>query len=322
MDSIPLIDLTPWWNGDTPDRDLVASQVDAALQDHGFLLVTGHGIPLELRRKLRTAARQYFTLPHEVKEQYAVTMGGRGWLRSGLVTAGRSEGTMTPPDLKETFAFGAAEEDGGVNPSPQWFKPNVYPQEVPELEALVTEFLSCTRQLADELLRVCASALGVEDGFFAEAMNNPFYTMNLNWYPSLATLREPVREGQFRIGPHTDFGTITILDREPGMGGLQVYGRDGHWREPACREDALVINIGDLLAYWSGGRWRSSRHRVIPPAAASPNEDQLSLIFFLVAAPAAQITPVSPSLEGYSEPVVAEDFLMERIRRVSQTPAG
>jgi len=42
----------------------------------------------------------------------------------------------------------------------------------------------------------------------------------------------------------------------------------------------LTVNIGDLLARWTGGRWRSTRHRVLPPQAEAPDEDLLSLIFF------------------------------------------
>ena len=34
--------------------------------------------------------------------------------------------------------------------------------------------------------------------------------------------------------------------------------------------DALTVNIGDLLAHWTGLRWRSGRHRVLPPPAALP----------------------------------------------------
>jgi isopenicillin N synthase-like dioxygenase len=50
--------------------------------------------------------------------------------------------------------------------------------------------------------------------------------VNLNWYPPADPSRPP-EPGQYRIGPHTDFGTVTVLDREPGRGGLQIYTLDG-----------------------------------------------------------------------------------------------
>ena len=47
----------PWFYGDAEDRAAVAAQVDAALRDVGFLLVTGHGVPAR-RGRPRCAARR------------------------------------------------------------------------------------------------------------------------------------------------------------------------------------------------------------------------------------------------------------------------
>ena len=88
--------------------------------------------------------------------------------------------------------------------------------------------------------------------------------MNINHYPPVSVVGEP-EPGQFRIGPHTDFGTVTILDREPVAGGLQVYSDADGWTDAPYDPDALTVNIGDLLEHWSGRRWPSGRHRVLPP---------------------------------------------------------
>ncbi len=86
----------------------------------------------------------------------------------------------------------------------------------------------------------------------------------------MSSVGEP-EPGQFRIGPHTDFGTVTVLDRQPGAGGLQVYTDEGGWEDaPYDPPDAVTVNIGDLLEYWSGKRWPSGRHRVLPPQADAP----------------------------------------------------
>lgn len=54
---VPVIDLTPWFSGDETARAGAAAQVDAALQSVGFFLITGHGVPGELRARVRAAAR-------------------------------------------------------------------------------------------------------------------------------------------------------------------------------------------------------------------------------------------------------------------------
>ncbi len=114
---------------------------------------------------------------------------------------------------------------------------------------------------------------------------NPTWTFNINRYPPLTEVGQPA-DGQFRIGPHTDFGTVTVLDREPGAGGLQVFvtaaddpDGPGVWQDAPYDPDALTVNIGDLLAHWTGLRWSSGRHRVLPPQAAHPDEELMSLVF-------------------------------------------
>ncbi len=129
--SVPVIDLTPWLGGGETGRAGVAAQVDAALQGVGFFLITGHGVPDELRARVRAQARAFFALPCEAKQRYAVTVGGRGWLPPGVEANGYAEGTQTPPDLKESFAVGADQPTGDAAVDGYWFQPNVYPAEVP-----------------------------------------------------------------------------------------------------------------------------------------------------------------------------------------------
>jgi isopenicillin N synthase-like dioxygenase len=57
MTSVPVIDLRPWFGGGEAARAAVAGQVDAALRRVGFFLITGHGVPDELRAQIRTRAR-------------------------------------------------------------------------------------------------------------------------------------------------------------------------------------------------------------------------------------------------------------------------
>lgn len=312
-----MIDLTPWFHGDENERRQVAAQVDRALREIGFLLVTGHGVPLELREQVRTAAKRFFALPETAKARYAATVGGRGWLPPGVEANGYAEGTETPPDLKETFAVGADQPTGDPGTDADWFLRNVYPAEVPELEHLVADYLARMRSLADELLVLCAAALGLAPDFFTAHTKHPSYTMNINWYPPLSLLGPPA-EGQFRIGPHTDFGTVTILDRQYGVGGLQVWSEDGGWVDAPYVADSFTINIGDLLARWTGDRWRSNRHRVLPPDAGAPDEELVSLIYFYECDPGTLVESLSAPIGTVSyEPVRAADYLLEKLRAIT-----
>ncbi len=318
--TVPIINLTPWYEGGAAGRAEVAAQVDLALQRVGFLLVTGHGVPQTLRDDVRTAARAFFALPTEVKQAYAVTVGGRGWLPPGVEANGYAEGTETPPDLKESFSVGAEERTGIREVDDYWFQPNVWPAEIPALKKVVQIYLDEMRGLAEDLLTVCAGALGLEDTFFTRHTEHATHTLNVNWYPPVAVAGEPA-PGQFRIGPHTDFGTVTILDREPGKGGLQVWTEDDDWQDAPYEATAFTINTGDLLARWTGDRWRSNRHRVLPPQAEAPDEDLVSLVYFYEADHNAVVHSLQPPIgkpNSYA-PVVSADFLRERLDAITMS---
>ncbi len=316
--SVPVIDLTPWYSGDPAARAAVAARVDAALRGVGFFLITGHGVPDSLRAAVREHARAFFGLPDAVKRRYAVTVGGRGWLPPGVEANGYAEGTETPPDLKESFAVGADQPTGDPAVDGYWFQRNVYPAEIPALEAAVVRYLAAMRKLADELLVLCAAALELDSDFFTRHTGHSTHTMNINWYPPMSVAGEP-EPGQFRIGPHTDFGTVTILDREPGKGGLQVWSPDDGWEDAPFVPGSFTINTGDLLARWSGARWKSNRHRVLPPQAQAPDEDLVSLVYFYEANHDALIESLGPPIgqRGDYAPVVSADFLKERLDAIT-----
>ncbi|MGE0216011.1 isopenicillin N synthase family dioxygenase [Mycolicibacterium sp.] len=317
MSVIATVDLSRWRSGGS-SADEVADAVDAGLQRAGFILVTGHGIDPGLPHHVRAAAREFFALPEKVKAGYSVPVGGHGWIGPGAEANAYAEGTETPPDLKESFSLGAETATGDPGVDRIWFAPNVWPQEVPALQQLVKEYTAQLRRVADELLALFAHALKLPSNPFAALASRPTWTMNINHYPPVSVVGEP-EPGQFRIGPHTDFGTVTLLDREPGAGGLQVYSEEAGWQDAPYDPDALTVNIGDLLEYWSGRRWPSGRHRVLPPQPHAPEEDLVSLIYFYEANHDARVTPLDPPIGRVAglPPVTCADFIKERLDAIT-----
>ena len=317
MSVIATVDISRWHDGGAA-ADAVAAEVDESLQQAGFILVTGHGVDKGLAAAVRSASRDFFAQSDDVKQRYSVPVGGHGWIGPGAEANGYAEGTETPPDLKESYSLGAETTTGDPDVDRIWFAPNVWPAEVPALHALVTEYTAAVRRLSDDLLALFAHALGQPFNPWALLANRPTWTMNINHYPPVSVVGEP-EPGQFRIGPHTDFGTVTVLDREPGAGGLQVYSDAEGWQDAPYDPDALTVNIGDLLEYWSGRRWPSGRHRVLPPQPEAPEEDLVSLIYFYEANHDALVTPLAPPVGKVAglEPVTSSDFIKERLDAIT-----
>lgn len=314
---IATIDISRWHAGGA-EADAVAAELDQGLQRAGFILVKGHGIDPKLAAEVRAAAREFFSLPDEIKRQYSVPVGGHGWIAPGAEANAYAEGTETPPDLKESYSLGAETAVGNPEIDRIWFAPNVWPAEVPDLQPLVAQYTAAVRRLADDLLALMSHALGLPRNPFAALADRPTWTMNINHYPPVSVVGEP-EPGQFRIGPHTDFGTVTILDREPGAGGLQVFSEADGWSDAPYDSEALTVNIGDLLEYWSGRRWPSGRHRVLPPQPHAPEEDLISLIYFYEANHDALVTPLDPPIGKVAglTPVTCSAFIKERLDAIT-----
>ncbi|OIJ66765.1 isopenicillin N synthase family dioxygenase [Streptomyces mangrovisoli] len=314
---VPTIDLGPWLHGGPEDRAGIARTVDEALRRAGFLLVTGHGVDPGLRAGIRRAAREFFLLPAGVKRAYEAKVGGRGWLGPGAEANGYAEGTETPPDLKESLTFATDEPFADPVVNAEWYAPNVWPAETPALRTLCEEYLAAMAALERQLLGLLGEALGLEPDFFSRHMEHPTYGFNINWYPGTETIGQPL-PGQFRIGPHTDFGTVTILDRQAGKGGLQVFTDDGGWQDAPFAADAFTVNIGDLMARWTGDRWRSGRHRVLPPPADAPAEELMSLVYFGECTPGTRVESVpAPVGRVAYEPVDSHVYLRQKLDSIT-----
>jgi len=316
MDRIPLIDLKPWLHGDSADRARLAATVDETLRTCGFMLLSGHEVPADLRAETRRLARKIFALPVEVKRKYAVGVDGRGWIPPGAEANGRADGSDAPPDLKESWALHTDNPTGDPEIDREWFVPNVFPTEMPELEPVLREYMRAMQNLAGELMSLCAVALGLAPHYFAPFTSHPTDNFLLNWYPPLTHVGAPQAK-QFRVGSHTDWGPLTLLDREPGVGGLQVL-LDGQWHNAPFEPGSYTINIGDLMARWTGDRWQSTVHRVLPPDPRAPAEELVSLIYLHEVNVDAVITSLGAPIGTVNYPPVTwADYYREAIKTIA-----
>jgi isopenicillin N synthase-like dioxygenase len=263
--TVPVIDLTHWRDGS--DRAGVADAVGRACRDVGFLVIAGHGVPDATIAAARAAALDFFRLPAPLKRKYAP--GGsvyRGYAPLYGEALSASLDNPTPPDLKESYNMGPVDPPPPGLPADDaahFFAANFWPDEVPALGPALEAYYRAMSGLAGELMRMFAVA------------NHHITNLSALYYP--APLQSPL-PGQLRAGAHTDYGSLTILQRDTAPGGLEVL-LDGAWYKVPDVPGAFVVNLGDLMADWTGGAWRSTMHRVGLPPMDVPSE-RLSIAFF------------------------------------------
>lgn len=313
--NMPVLDLAVWRTGSPTQRRQLAADLDSALQESGFLMVTGHQVPDDLKAAIRHHARRFFALPDEIKQQYATPVSGRGWIAKGREANAYfgQAADAARADLKESYTSGRAITTGDPVVDAAWFAPNIWPSQVPELGPLCDAYTAAVEALNTELLQICATALGLDPGWFVDRCSNAPYSFDITRYPAWAQTGDAVA-GQFRIAPHTDWGVLTFLDRQPGYAGLQVMTLDGQWVDAPYAPGAFTVNVGDLLARWTGDRWRSTRHRVLPPSPQAPSEELISLVVFFEADVDTIVAPLAPPVGRVCDypPVSAGEYLSAR----------
>jgi isopenicillin N synthase-like dioxygenase len=279
----PVIDVSPLVAG-AGDRSRVSSEIAQACRDSGFFYIVGHGVDEGLQRRLEDASRRFFAQDLERKMEIAMARGGRAW--RGYFPVG-AELTSGKADVKEGIYFGAElpPDHPRVKDGTPLHGANLFPRSVPELRAAVLAYIDAMTELGHALMEGIASSLGLDASYFADHYTrDPLTLFRIFNYPGDPAL--PDDEPRWGVGEHTDYGLLTIL-KQDDTGGLQVKSRGGWIAAPPIR-GAFLCNIGDMLDRMTGGRYKSTPHRV----QNVTRRDRLSFPFFFDPNFDAQIKPI------------------------------
>lgn len=101
------------------------------------------------------------------------------------------------------------------------------------------------------------------------------------YYPKSSV---PEDGASIRAGAHSDYGSVTLLFRLPGQPGLEILKEDSSWAPvpvnpfPSTLTDPpILVNIGDLLSFWTNGMLKSTVHRV---TFSGGGEERYSMAYF------------------------------------------
>lgn len=303
-DVIPVIDITALRDGSDPKG--VATALHAASQGVGFIYIKGHGIPDEVIEAARLCALKFFQSPEADKATVKVSDKHRGWLGCG----GAKMGDEIKADLKESFIWGYQDEAGNTPEDHPLRGPNLWPDHVPAMQDAAMVYFRQAHEVAHHLMRGCALGLGLEDDFFLRSSSTPLSRASFVYYPQQPAY---MGEDQFGVGPHTDFGVLTVLCQD-SVGGLQVEDINGDWIHAPPIDGALIVNVGDLLARWTDGAYKSTPHRVVN----SSGRERLSLVLAFDPDPETLIDAREVFGAGHvakEDPITCGDYLIWRFAK-------
>ena len=249
---VPRIDAADLMAG---EAQAVAAARHAALEV-GFMVLENTPFGAARMERLIETYRRFFHLP--VAQKAAVDMArtgsNRGWgaMQSERVDPGSN------PDLKEVFDCGTTWAEAAGEAPARYYAENLWPARPEGFREEVEGYYGEALVFCRALLGAVTAAAGEDGGYFAEAFAQPMALLRANFYPA-----RPAWAGEkdFGIAPHTDYGCLTFLATD-GAPGLEVQTGDGGWEAVQAAPGEFVINFGEMLEIWTGGRVRATPHRV------------------------------------------------------------
>jgi isopenicillin N synthase-like dioxygenase len=267
---IPIIDFGPFLHGTQADKQRIADEIGNACRQIGFFYIKGHDVPESLRHAVFDQSAAFFHKPIEERRKAAATPEWyRGWIP--MPDAGplsRSSRLFEQYRIQPEYE----PEDDALN-NHIFYRPNRWPDGMPEFGETCTAYWRAMLELSRALLRAFALGLGLSENRFDAYYKKPLCQLSLLYYIPLP----PDADAEVsNTVSHTDEGPLTILAQDR-IGGLEVKRRDGVWIAAPPVEGAYVINIGDMMMWWSNGRYLSNYHRVKNRAGV----ERFSIPFFL-----------------------------------------
>lgn len=296
---IPELDVSALFGEAGRDRDEIDRRISQAACDVGFMTVAGVPMRDAAGPDARRSLLRLFRIPEAEqrklwKKNFAPENPNlyRGWFPLEAGEPRSREGFEIGPDLLRDLPEGSDDD--------LLYEPSVFPPDemLPGWRDDAVRYYRAMESIGYELLASLSRGMGLSEKIFRDAFHEGISTLRLLRYPgrdpgvSIAPELEKYfmdwkdERVEMVCGPHFDSGLVTIL-AQCDAAGLQAESSDGRWLDVPPVSDGFVVNFGGLLARWTGGRVRATKHRVL-----SSGDERFSIPFFFDPRPNTVIAPL------------------------------
>lgn len=324
---VPSIDLSIWTKPTATAEELerIACDWDSAFHSSGLVYLTNHGLG-ELYHRAAAEWNHFCAMQAEEKEKFSSSVYGA----SGYNSVGREAVALSEADGEVGSDFVLADpveslengySDGFGDAFPQ--SENGYIRGDALRDACKSLYDALDKNVVRPCLAIASKALkmnktDMESAWFAEGSGA--YQLRLARYVPRLGVED---DTEILYGEHTDYDGFTFLWRNQ-TNGLQALIGDTWTSIPVLdnHQDALVINLGDLMQFWTQGVWHSPLHRVIKTRQESSSSDFVSIVFFagphadtkLLPLPSPRIPPMSSA----EDVITAGEHVQNKIAKTAQ----
>ena len=291
-----VIDVTALFDATRRPCEETDRAIVEALERHGSLVAVGAWLGLDRRTselfsffamsehaKASCATCSHRPASSNIYRGFYPMAHGEAWSRREIFDIG-PEPPMTAPDLPGAEAFRESNAWPEVEPWDGW------------RDALMTMLMS-QRGIAETFLAAVSRGLALdEDALIVPAQGRNATLRLLHSAVEGASAADTVITGS-----HVDTGILSMIWQDR-IGGLQMQGPDGTWRDTPIVTDGLSVHCGDLVKTPSGGRIRGTPHRVM----GTDDTGRCSLGFFLEPDFETRVVPPSGVAVSYARHLVNE----------------
>lgn len=273
LPNFPVIDLSVWPDEDAAPSPALVQEIRGALQDVGFMVLVGHGVPQAVIDGAFAACAAFHAMPLDQKLSVRIDGNNNGYMPVKSTTIRTSTiADNAVADLNEAFFY--RPELGPDHPDVlagrKYRGLNQWPEMPHGFKERGLQYASAMERLASRLRGPLALALDLPSNWFETFFQAPQWVVRFSHY-----LPNHAKEDVHGLAPHTDASFFTLLPQTE-IPGLEVRVGDSEWIAPPYIPGSFVFNSGDMLHRWSNGRLPSTPHRARPPVG----QDRYAIPFF------------------------------------------